>query len=181
MARLGDLGVAAALHPALDTDPDTVAGAALGAAETGANPALASLAALCRNAPDEVEEFVGGLSLSAADRDAVMRAARRGPELARALRTDLRASELYALLSPEPPESLALALGLGAPGESVLRFLSDLRDVRLEITGDDLTAAGVPPSPAIGRALEETLRRTLDGEVAGRDEQLRTALELARA
>ena len=51
--------------------------------------------------------------------------------------------------------------------------------MRLEIGGDDLLAAGVPESPAIGRALEETLRRKLDGEVAGRDEELRAALELA--
>ena len=52
--------------------------------------------------------------------------------------------------------------------------------MRLEITGDDLLAAGVPESPALGRALEETLRRKLDGEVAGRDDELALALELAR-
>jgi hypothetical protein len=52
--------------------------------------------------------------------------------------------------------------------------------VRLEITGDDLVAAGVDPSPAVGLALKETLRRKLDGEVAGRDEELRFALDVAR-
>ena len=48
--------------------------------------------------------------------------------------------------------------------------------MRLEITGEDLLAAGVPECPALGRALEETLRRKLDGHVSGRDEELRTAL-----
>ena len=38
----------------------------------------------------------------------------------------------------------------------------------------------MPEGPAIGRALEETLRRKLDGLVRGRDDELRTAVELAR-
>ncbi len=53
--------------------------------------------------------------------------------------------------------------------------------MRLEITGDDLVEAGVPESPALGRALEETLRTKLDGELDGRDEELRYALEVARS
>jgi len=180
VGRLRDLGLAGALHPALDADPDRVAGAVLGSTETGADPSAAALAALCSRAPSELEGFVSGLSLSGVRRDAVLRAARRAPELAEELRGDLRASDIRALLDPEPPEALALALGLGAPGEPVLRFLSDLRGVRLEITGDDLAASGIAPSPAIGNALAETLRRKLDGELSGRDEELRTALELAR-
>jgi hypothetical protein len=62
----------------------------------------------------------------------------------------------------------------------VLRYLAALRHVRLEISGDDLVAAGLPPSPAIGRALEATLRLKLDGAVSGRDDELERALELAR-
>lgn len=181
VGRMRDLGVARALHPALDPDPDRVAGAALGSAETGADRALAALAALCSRAPGELEGFVRSLSLASGRRDAVLRAARCARPLTEALQGTLAASELHALLENEPPEALALALGLGAPGEPVLRFLSDLRGVRLEITGDDVTAAGVPPSPAIGRALEETLRRKLEGEVSGREEELRVALEIARA
>ena len=179
VARLGELGVARGLHPALDPNPDRVAGAALGSAQTGADPALAGLAALCCSAPGAVEDFVTGLALGGGQAKAVLRAARRAPELAEALRRGQRPSELYALLAGEPPEALALALGLGAPGEPVLRFLSDLHGVGLEITGDDLLSAGVPSSPAIGRALEETLRRKLDGELTGRDAELRCAIELA--
>jgi tRNA nucleotidyltransferase (CCA-adding enzyme) len=52
--------------------------------------------------------------------------------------------------------------------------------VRLEIGGADLLAAGLPESPALGRALDETLARKLDGEIAGRAEELRVALDLAR-
>ena len=57
---------------------------------------------------------------------------------------------------------------------------SDLRGAHLEVTGADLLAAGVPESPALGAALEETLRRKLDGQVSGRDAELAAALEIAR-
>ena len=176
---LRELGIAAALHPGLRADPELVAGAALGSAETGASPALAGLAALCSGVPAEIEGFVHALALPAADRGAVLRAAESGPVLAAARLAELRPSQLHALLSPEPPEALALALALGAPGEPVLRYLSDLRGVRLEIRGDDLLAAGVPRSPAVGRALEQTLARKLDGELSGREEELECALTLA--
>jgi hypothetical protein len=52
--------------------------------------------------------------------------------------------------------------------------------VRLQISGADLIAEGVPEGPALGAALEATLDRKLDGLVGSRDEELRTALELAR-
>jgi tRNA nucleotidyltransferase (CCA-adding enzyme) len=89
-------------------------------------------------------------------------------------------SQLRALLGTEPPAALALALALRAPSQDILRWVTDLSHVRLEIGGDDLIAAGVAPGPGLGRALEETLKRKLDGEVSGRDEELRVALELAR-
>jgi hypothetical protein len=97
------------------------------------------------------------------------------------VRDDLPASAIHALLHCEHPETLALTLAYGAPGGPILRYLADLQGVRLEITGDDLVAAGVPASPALGRALEETLRKKLDGGLAGREDELRYALEVARS
>jgi tRNA nucleotidyltransferase (CCA-adding enzyme) len=177
--RMRALGIDAALHPALDADPVLVASAALGSGEVAADPVLAGLAALCAADPDAVTGFVDGLQLSASARDAVLGAARAAPELARELRNAERPSRVHALLRDQPPEALALALALGAPPEPILSFAANLRNVRLEITGDDLLAAGVREGPAVGRALEETLRRKLDGRLSGRDEELRTALELA--
>jgi hypothetical protein len=52
--------------------------------------------------------------------------------------------------------------------------------VALTISGDDLVAAGFEPSPAFGRALEEALRRKLDGEVEDRGAELCAALEVLR-
>lgn len=179
--RMADLGLDRALHPALAADPELAASAALASSETGADRALAALAALVSADPGELEPWVASLGLGRSDRDGVLRAARQARKLLPALRADPPPSAVHALLRCEPPEALALALALGAPAGPVLRFLADLRDVHLEIDGNDLIDAGVPSGPAIGRALDEVLRRKLDGEVSGRDDELRMALELARS
>ncbi len=179
--RLSDLGIDRGLHPALRPDAELVASAALGAVALGADRSLAALAALCASAPEELEGWLDGLQLDARDRDAVMWAARWAQPLAWTLRErEHSAAELRAALGHERPETLALALAFGAPPEPILRWLTELARVRLEITGDDLLRAGVPEGPAVGRALEGTLDRKLDGLVSGREDELRSALALAR-
>ena len=179
VARLVELGLLESLGGGLNGDPELMASAKLGAGETGADAALTALAALLGEEPDA--EWVESLALRADERDAVLRAARKAPQLARTVRDDLPDSAIHALLHSEHPETLALTLAHGAPGGPILRYVADLQGVRLEITGDDLIAAGVPASRALGRALEETLRKKLDGELAGRDDELRYALEVARS
>ncbi len=179
--RMRDLEIHSALHPELDPDPELVASAALGATAIGADRGVSALAALVESAPEELDLWLADLHLPAEERDAASRAARVGPRIAMTLRErEHSPSELRELLGREPLEALALALALRAPSEAVLRWVTDLRGVGLEISGADLLAAGVPEGPDIGRALEETLRRKLDGLVSGRDEELETALLLAR-
>ncbi|NLT05896.1 MAG: CCA tRNA nucleotidyltransferase [Solirubrobacterales bacterium] len=182
VALMRELGLDVALCPALAADADLVAGAQLAAGETGADPVLAALAALlCRRAEvGGAAGWVDRLEIGAAARDAVLRAAASAPELAARLRGPLAPSALRRLLDGEPAEALALALALGAPGEPVLDYLGRLRHVRLEIDGADLVAAGVEPSPALGRALDAVLERKLDGELGGRDAELAAALAAAR-
>jgi tRNA nucleotidyltransferase (CCA-adding enzyme) len=180
VARMHELGLDRALHPSLEADPDLVASTLLASAETGADRALAGLAALVSSAPEWLHLWVEDLNLGRQQADAVMRAAAKGPQLASTLRNELTPSAIHAMLSCEPPEALAVALARGAPGDQVLHYLADLRGVQLEITGHDLVEAGVPESPELGRALDETLRRKLDGEVAGREQELELALALAR-
>ena len=177
--RLVELGLLESVGPGLNGDAELVASAKLGAGETAADPALTALAALVSPKPDEV--WIASLGLRADERDAVLRAARKAPQLAQLVRSDLPDSAIHALLHCEHPETLALALAHGAPGRPILRYLADLQGMRLEITGQDLVEAGVPESPLVGHALEQTLRKKLDGELDGRDEELRYALEVARS
>jgi tRNA nucleotidyltransferase (CCA-adding enzyme) len=178
---LRDLELHTALHPELDPDPELVASTALGAAAIGADRGVAALAAFVESAPEELDLWLADLHLQAEERDAASRAARVGPRIAMTLREREHApSELRALLANEPLEALALALALRAPSEAILHWVTDLRRVGLEISGADLLAAGVPEGPALGRALDETLNRKLDGLVSGREAELETALMVAR-
>ncbi|HEX8856565.1 MAG TPA: hypothetical protein VF752_13295 [Thermoleophilaceae bacterium] len=178
--RLHELGLDRALHPSIAADPGVAARARDAALEIGADPALAALASFLVPDTDAVAGWVGALHVGRGAAAAVLRAARKGPQLVAALRNDLQPSAVHALLHCEPLEALALAVALGAPERPVLAYLDTLKDVKLDISGDDLVAAGVPQSPAIGRALRETLRLKLDGVVSGRDDELSSALETAR-
>jgi tRNA nucleotidyltransferase (CCA-adding enzyme) len=92
--------------------------------------------------------------------------------------TPERPSDAVRLAEPWDPAQLLVARALGA--EWLDRYADELRLVELEITGDDLLAAGVPEGPAIGHGLEAARSGKLDGELSGRDEELRLALAVAR-
>jgi tRNA nucleotidyltransferase (CCA-adding enzyme) len=116
-------------------------------------------------------------------------AARTRVMLAAALGPAGREAELAAAKPPKPSEGVELARG-ARPEELVLAramggdwlddYVREWRGVMLEIDGGDLIAAGVPEGPAVGAGLGEALRRKLDGEISGRDEELEVALEAAR-
>jgi tRNA nucleotidyltransferase (CCA-adding enzyme) len=180
LERMRELKLDCALHPAWRVIPERAASAMLACGETGADTALTVLAALMVPDAEALHPLLDRLALTRQERDTVARAAEVGGHLAHRLEAAMPDSRIHELLYSEPLETLAVALAWGAPGEPVLRYMSDLRGARLEVTGDDLVAAGIPESPAVGHALRETLRRKLDGEVSGRDDELALALELAR-
>jgi len=114
-------------------------------------------------------------------RDHAVLVAALGPPAGEAALLDARPerpSVGFELARRRPTFELALARALGA--EWLDRYVSEWRDVRLAIDGYDLIAAGLQQGPAVGRGLEEALRRKLDGEIAGRDEELAVALAAAR-
>jgi len=82
------------------------------------------------------------------------------------------------LAAGRDPVELVLSRALGA--EWLDRYLGEWRGIELEIDGEDMIAAGVSQGPALGRGLKEALRRKLDGELSGREEELAAALEAAR-
>jgi len=99
--------------------------------------------------------------------------------LARLMQAAARPSELAHLLRAERCERVALAGACGASDAARL-WLDELRHLRLEIGGEDLIAAGIPPGPELGALLEATLSARLDGELErGREAELRFALASA--
>ena len=114
--------------------------------------------------------WLDDMGFVAAERDLVAAASRfsTGAPL-RAARTN---AEIARAARGAPVEAVALA-----GGENARRWLDALRHVRLEINGDDLLAAGIPQGPEIGARLQRTLDRKLDGELAGREQELAAALD----
>ena len=88
-----------------------------------------------------------------------------------------RVSEALAELSGE--ELLLVMAYEGERGRAwVRRELTELRHLSLTIRGADLVAAGVPPGPRIGEALQATRRARLDGRI-GPQEEMTYALAAA--
>ena len=89
-----------------------------------------------------------------------------------------RPSDAFRLAQTWDPAQLLVARALGA--EWLDDYAEKWRAVTLEITGEDLIAAGVPEGPAIGHGLEAALSGKLDGELSGREQELQIALTAAR-
>jgi tRNA nucleotidyltransferase (CCA-adding enzyme) len=94
--------------------------------------------------------------------------------------------DLLELTIGTPVESLALAGavremedGPGSYGRRIVEeWLGEQRHVTLQVTGDDLIAAGVPEGPEVGVRLEESYKLLLEERIEpGRETELRAALE----
>ncbi len=118
---------------------------------------------------------------TAAKRDEAVLAAALGPpsgaeELARA--RPQRPSEAVELARGHDAIELVLARAQGA--EWLDDYFAEWSQVRLEIDGSDLIAAGVESGPAVGRGLAAALAAKLDNGPAGREAELAAALAAAR-
>ena len=92
--------------------------------------------------------------------------------------TPERPSQAVQAAAGRPGAELVLGRAMGA--EWLDRFVSEWRNVALEIDGRALMAEGVSEGPDVGKGLEAALSAKLDGEISGRDEELRVALAAAR-
>jgi tRNA nucleotidyltransferase (CCA-adding enzyme) len=189
LRALEQLGVLVRIDPALRLDA-ALARRALDLLPDDARPDLLLLALLIlplasggHADPQATFELLDAMEFPAADRERASRAARLAPDLLARLPEEGRPSHAGVVLAGTPPEAVALALALaqdesGARARLARDWLERARHVRLEITGDDLLAAGIPAGPALGRRLERALALRIDGELEdGRDAELRAALE----
>jgi tRNA nucleotidyltransferase (CCA-adding enzyme) len=193
---LAQLGVLSALHQSLTLDA-ALARAALDVLPPppDAWPDVLLLAALLlpshsfdtTNYETRLRVLLDGWEVPAAERERVVHSAILAPRLAARLARAERPSEIYEIAHGEPLEAVALAAALAeadanAEGSDVAaaaarRWLAELRFVELEIGGDELLAAGIAAGPDVGRRLRRALMRKLDGELSGRDAELREALK----
>jgi tRNA nucleotidyltransferase (CCA-adding enzyme) len=140
------------------------------------HPGILALAAASGALGEErLRGWLDHLGLGARERDQVIATALGADALAAALAGAQRASEIHAAARAKTPEHVALAGALG-PEHAARRWLSTLRDVHLEISGDDLLAEGIPAGPEMGRRLDRALAAKLDGDAPDREAELAAAL-----
>ncbi|HEX6680259.1 MAG TPA: CBS domain-containing protein [Gaiellaceae bacterium] len=182
--RLAELGADKAIHPHLAADRDAVALLARLRAlarqyEVDVPAWRLGLIALARKLPpDEVYGWLQRLKVRRRDAEQIAAAVTVGPRLVERLRDrDVEPAEVVALADRYAPDAPLYALAL-EDLDPLHEYFRGLRDVRLEVTGNDLAELGLGESPRVGEILAELRRRKLNGELDGRDSELAAAREL---
>ncbi len=183
--RLGALGADTAIHPHLRGD-DLAARLFARAVELRDELGVEvptwriGIAALARGmTSDQAYDWLERLKVRRRDVDRIVGAVTVAPRiLERLAAAPLDPSQVVAIADPFAPDAPLVALALDDLPE-LRAYFERLRNVRLEIGGQDLIAMGIPESPRIGEILGEIRRRKLNGELAGREAELEAARELA--
>jgi tRNA nucleotidyltransferase (CCA-adding enzyme) len=181
---LSELGLVAAVHPSLRFDAAAarrLRTAERLAEESGSNATwlVYLLSWMGTSSEEAAREIAARLNLP---REAA-KVVRGWPRISRALLSAAAGDTGRAVAATDgisDDEILAAAASL--PARARARLLEARRaapGLRLRIRGRDLLAAGVPPGPAIGRALSATLSARRDGAI-GADDELAFALAAAR-
>ncbi len=194
LAELERLGVLRAWQPGVSFDGDLARAALQALPEDGSVRLLLAtslLLDLCHELGREETEpamrgFLYDLELPAGEGDRVF-----GMAVSAVFTSDHvdgveMLSDVLEMMLGTPVESLALAAatcelrdGPGSYGVQLIdEWLNRRRHVALELTGDDLLAAGIPEGPEVGARLEESHRLLLEERIEpGRESELRAALE----
>jgi len=193
LEALQRLGVLSALHEAIELN-GALARAALAALPPGDDASTEVLLLASMLLPGDMYDttdyetrlrvLLDGFEFVAAERERAVHSAILAPRLAERLQRATTPSQVYEIAHDAPLEAVALAAALAdaerrtEAADAARRWLSELRNVRLQIGGDDLIDAGLQPGPRIGDALRRVLRRRLDGELEpDREAELSAALE----
>jgi tRNA nucleotidyltransferase (CCA-adding enzyme) len=182
---LAGLGLARAVHPSLSFDART--GRRLRTVERLAGKTGASVTwvvYLLVWMGELSEESAQAIALRLNLPRGAARAVRAWPQNRKALASAASRKPSRVLATVEnSSDDVVLAACALLPARSRERLLEARRaapGLRLRIRGTDLLAAGVPPGPAIGRALSATLSARRDGAIRA-EEELSFALEAARS
>lgn len=177
-AALHELGLDQAIDPLLSFAPERqdLAAQALGhLPRDGSRAVLLLGVALLESEALNAATLLDRLEFSAADRGAIVDAATRSVVLADALRNAQTGSAIARAVGGAGVATVALAAAHG-PLAQPQSWLTTLRHQTLQITGDDLIAAGIPEGLELGRRLAAARDAMWDGTASDRQSQLAVAL-----
>ncbi|MCY4087039.1 MAG: CBS domain-containing protein [Actinomycetia bacterium] len=187
LARTEELGLAAAIHPQLAVDAETTALIArLDELRAQSAPDVPHwqprLAALARRLPpSELLGWFEHLKLRRRDAQPLASAITIFPRLVEQLREVTEPSTAHQLIQRLDPHGLLLAMASAPAGPAqawLTRYATELRDIRLSVTGADLAELGLAESPLVGTILEELMRQKVNGELADRAQEIEAARAL---
>jgi tRNA nucleotidyltransferase (CCA-adding enzyme) len=188
--RIGELGLAASIHPGLAVDASTVelvkkadAAAKKYALVDAVKLWRLRLACLARSMDaGQVSSWTQKLKLKASDAEAVSESVILSRKvLDRLDEAELPRSQIYELLARLPAEAHALACALAATKrqqDALDLYLTNLRFIKMSINGEDLMAMGLPESPEVGAILDKIRLMKIEGQVQGRESELQAARRL---
>jgi tRNA nucleotidyltransferase (CCA-adding enzyme) len=187
IVRLGEIGADRAIHPHLRGDAEA---AALYERARALRDELhvevpswrIGFAALARGmTSEEAYDWLERLKVRRRDVDRIVGAVTVAPRIVERLRSErLDAAQVVTLADAFAPDAPLLALAHEELPE-LREYFTRLRDVQLEIGGQELAALGLPESPRVGEVLAELRRRKLNGELDGRESELEAAKALIEA
>ena len=196
LKRLSDLGVLRLIHPSLAWDreaerlyqraTEAIAWYELLYTKETAERWLTLVLALTDKLNErELDSLVKRFAVSGKKRLTVLGMRAEGLKALGKIHTGLvkKNSDLFDLLSPLPIEVLLFLLAkAGKEGvkKALSNYITQLRHTQPMLRGADLVKLGMAPGPIVGRILKELLRMRLDGEVATREDEERSARDLLK-
>ncbi len=171
--RLADeLGVLAAIHPALTFDS---ALAEKARAASGSPPTRLRLLALAVfGARDDYDELVSRLNMNTTWTRVVRDVGAVKSAIPRLGEPSVRRAEVWDLLrelAVESIEACATATDDLNARRNLELYVTELRYVRPTLNGDDMMALGVPEGPQVGELLDALLKARLEGLLATREDE----------
>ena len=170
-----ELGVLAAIHPALRVEPAVLKRLGETAAGPGQRNDLRLLAVFAFSASDsERSGLVERLNMGGRWAAVVRDVGKTRATFVQLEGEKIRPSQVFGLLrglDPAAIEGCALASGEPVVSERLDLYLTELRHVRPALNGDDLMALGVPEGPLVGQLLQKLLTARLEGLVSTREDE----------
>jgi tRNA nucleotidyltransferase (CCA-adding enzyme) len=171
-------GALASIHPALGWS-EALSSMLHAAEPSEINLAFGLALLLWPCTPEQRLQIAGFLRLSNQQQQ-IIDDLNRISTMAGNLQQPLRDSQIDAMLRGLDPIALRIA-ALGSTdrmAEQIERYRTTLRMIRLDISGDDLRALGLPPGPRFRQILDTLRAALLDGQATTREALLALARQL---
>jgi len=129
---------------------------------------------------DELRRVAYRLRFTSSQREKLLSLANVDSALQRLSLPNLKRSEIYEILKGFPLETI---IWIKVKGDRrvkrrVCLFLERLRNISLEVNGEELKRLGIPEGPILGKVLRELFNAKLNGKIKRKEEEIKMALNL---